>query len=202
MFRTKYIPFCLIAMWAIATSAQVPEQKMSDDLPLATVRDLYRQVVNRAPSGLLEGEYRKAFAPYLSEALLRKFDLSLSCKNDWSLQNGGQVIKAPFAWSEFGPFSGANERISPGSFRIKSIHETIGGSFRVVVSFRYRQGDGSGAWLVTDRVIREQGRYVLDEVFFPKDDVQDTDLTLSSILSEGCNGGHWIGGNAQQSKPK
>jgi hypothetical protein len=95
-------------------------------------------------------------------------------------------VKAPFAWSEFGLFSGGNERISPANFHIENIHKTNDGSFRAIVSMSYRPVDGSGSWHVIDRVIREDGRFVLDEVIFPKEGAED-EFTLSETLSEGCD---------------
>lgn len=185
------LPSFLTALTLMAT-AQSTKQVMPSSRPESTVRSLYREVQLRAPSGLLGDKDTRIFAPYLSESLRRKIQLAESCGKDWNRQNRGQMIKAPFAWSEFGIFSGANERTSPATFHIESIQKAKDGSFQVVVGFTYRPGDGPGSWNVTDHVIQENGRFVLDDVFFPKDDSGESS-TLTGILSEGCDGPRWVG---------
>jgi hypothetical protein len=184
--------FCFAAAWGLTATAQTAEQVKSANRPEATVRSLYREVQIRAPSGLLRGADMRIFAPYLSKSLRRKIDLAEACERDWVLQNRGQVVKAPFAWTEFGMFSGANERTSPGKFYIESIRKDDDGSFQIVVGLMYRPGDGSGSWRVTDHVIQEDGRFVLDDVLFPKEGPEDGS-TLTGRLSEGCKGPRWVG---------
>lgn len=184
--------FGLAVASGLATTAQTNKQVTQPNRPEATVRSLYREVQNRAPSGLLDDANMRIFAPYLSKSLRRKIDLAKACEKDWVRQNRGQMVKAPFAWSEFGMFSGANERTSPGKFHIESIRKTEDGSFQVVVGFTYRPGDGSGSWRVTDRVIKEDGRFVVDDVLFPKEGPEDGS-TLTGRLSEGCEGPRWVG---------
>ena len=188
----KFVPLCCAVASGLTAVAQTTKQVAQSNRPEATVRSVYREVQLHAPSGLPGKDDMRVFAPYLSESLRRKIGQAEACGKDWNRQNGGQLEKAPFAWSEFGIFSGANERTSPATFQIESIHKTRDGSFQVVVGFTYRPGDGPGSWHVTDRVIQEGGRFVLDDVFFPKDDSGE-DATLTGILSEGCEGAHWIG---------
>lgn len=183
---------CFAAALGLMATAQTTKQVTPSNRAEATVRSLYREVQLRAPSGLLDDGDMRLFAPYLSESLRRKIGLAEACGRDWSRQNRGQIIKAPFAWSEFGIFSGANERTSPATFHIESIHKAKDGSFQVVVGLTYRPGDGPGSWHVTDHVIQEDGRFVLDDVFFPKDDSEESS-TLTGILSEGCEGPRWVG---------
>lgn len=183
---------CFMTALALMATAQRMKQVMPSSRPEATVRSLYREVQLHAPSGLLGDKDMRIFAPYLSESLRRKIRLAEACGEDWNRQNRGQIIKAPFAWSEFGIFSGANERTSPATFHIESIQKAKDGAFQVVVGFTYRPGDGPGSWHVTDHVIHENGRFVLDDVFFPKDDSGESS-TLIGILSEGCDGPRWVG---------
>src|SRR6266567_2547360 len=112
---------CFAAAWGLTAPAQKAEQVTPANRPEVMLRSLYREVQIRAPSGLLSGADMRIFAPYLSKSLRRKIDLAEACERDWFRQNRGQVVKAPFAWSEFGMFSGANERTSPGQFHIESI---------------------------------------------------------------------------------
>lgn len=149
----KSFLFCLVAALGLTTAAQTTEQTTPSTRPEAMVRSLYRKVESRAPSGLFSDADMRLFFPYLSKSLRRKIDLARACGKDWSRQNRGQIVKAPFAWSEFGMFSGANERTSPGQFHIESVHKTGDGAFQVTVGLMYRPGDGSGLWRVTDRVI-------------------------------------------------
>lgn len=188
----KSVLFCFAVALGLTAIAQGNEHVMPPNSPEAAVRSLYREVQNHAPSGLLGNADMRIFAPYLSKSLRRKMDLAEACEKDWRRQNQGQMVKAPFAWSEFGIFSGANERTSPATFHIESIHKAKDGSFQVVVGFTYRPGDGPGSWNVTDHLIQENGRFVLDDVFFPKDDSGES-AALTGILSEGCEGPRWVG---------
>ncbi len=187
----KVFLFCL-AGFALSAAAQTTQRPTPRARPESTVRSVYREVQNRAPSGLLDGADMRLFAPYLSKALRQKIDLAEGCGKDWARQNRGQIIKAPFAWSEFGIFSGGVERTSPGHFHIESIHKAEDGAFQIVVVLAYRRGDGSVSWRVIDRVIQEEGHFVIDDVLFPKDATEDGS-TLTGILSEGCKVSHWIG---------
>lgn len=182
----------LLAALTLMVTAQSTKQVIPSSRPESTVRSLYREVQLRAPSGLPGDKEMRMFAPYLSETLRRKIRLAEACGEDWNRLNHGQMIKAPFAWSEFGIFSGANERTSPATFHIESIHKVKDGSFQVDVGFTYRPGDGPGSWNVTDHVIQEHGRFVVDDVLFPKDD-SGASSTLTGILSEGCEGSRWVG---------
>lgn len=160
--------------------------------PKGTVRSIYREVQLHAPSGLLEARELRRFAPYLSKSLRKKIEVAEACERDWEHQNRGQTIKAPFAWSEFGMFSGGNERASPAAFQIQSIRKSEDGSFKVVVRFRYRHGGGRESWDVVDDVVQENGRFLLNDVSFV-DDVSGESSTLTNILSEGCDGPRWVG---------
>jgi hypothetical protein len=184
--------FFFVAAWGFTALAQTPERVTQTNRPEATVTSLYREVLDRAPSGLLRGADIQIFAPYLSKSLRRKIELAEACERDWARQNRDEVVKAPFAWSEFGMFSGANERTSPGRFHIESISKAGDGSFQIVVGLTYRPVDGSGSWRVTDHVIQEDGRFVLDDVLFPEEGTEASS-TLTGRLSEGCRGPHWVG---------
>ena len=183
---------CFAVALGFAATAQASTQMVSSSSPEETVQSLYRQVQHRAPSGLPVDGDMQIIAPFLSGSLRRKFDLAAACESDWNLKNHGQMIKAPFSWSEFGLFSGANERISPASFHIESVHKDRDASFQITVSFTHRPGDGSGSWHVTDHLIHEDGRFVLDDVLFSKN-ASGESLTLTGILSEGCERAHWVG---------
>jgi hypothetical protein len=183
---------CLVVALGFNASAQTAGEITIPSSFKATINDLYLYVQTHAPSGLLNEMDMKILSPYLSKSLYKKMSLAETCEKDWELHNHGKAIKAPFAWSEFGLFSGANERISPESYNIDSITKDNDGSFYVVVVFRYRHMDGSGIWHVTDHVILEDGNYVLDDVLF-NDESQERSSKLTGILSQGCKGSHWVG---------
>jgi len=190
---------CIVLMflataWVIGQPAHTAQPATSVNTPEIMVKSLYHDVVARAPSGLLYGSNMRIFAPYLSRSLLRKIEAARACERDWLQQNRGRMVKAPFFWSEAGIFTGPTERTSPGDFHIESTQAEKNGAFRVIVSFTYRPIDGSGSWHVTVLVVREDGRFVVDDVIFPKDETRDVDLTLSKSLSmskslsKGCRG--------------
>jgi hypothetical protein len=193
----KTLIFCFAITFELTGLAQTVDHLASASRPEATVRSLYTKVQNRAPSGLLDEADMRIFAPYFSKTLRRKMDLAGACAADWNRQHRGQIIKAPFAWSEFGMFSGANERTSPATFHIESIHKAKDGSFEIVVGLTYRPGEGPGSWHVKDHVVQEDGRFVLDDVFFPEENSEESS-TLVGILSEGCDGSRWIGERNQR----
>jgi len=193
MVYFRHAVLLLIAMaWTHGSKAQTSQPTASANSPEHTVRSLYRQVLVRAPSGLLDGANRRIFAPYLGQSLLRKIGTARACEQDWFRQNRGRMEKAPFAWSEAGMFTGPNERTYPGSFQIESIKAEKDGSFRVMVSFAYRPSDGQGSWRVEDTAVQEDGRFVVNEVTFPAERSESA-YTLSQRLSEGCKGPRRVG---------
>jgi hypothetical protein len=50
----------------------------------------------------------KLFSPYLSSSLLHRITQTRACSNDWLRLHPQNDVKAPFAWGEFGLFSGAD----------------------------------------------------------------------------------------------
>lgn len=52
--------------------------------------------------------------------------------------------------------------------------------------------------------INEAGRSVVGDVIFPKDGAEETERSLSDILTDGYDGSHWIGkkiGDVESSGP-
>jgi hypothetical protein len=139
----------------------------------------------------------KAFAPYLSKSLIHRIDSAHACSLDWMRQNQGHVLKAPFAWGEAGLFSGGDEKASPGSFRIERTEAEKDGSFRVDVELMYKPSDGPGVWHVVAVVVREGGHLAVDDVLYLESKGSGSqapgESRLSELLSEGCDGPHWVG---------
>lgn len=164
--------------------------------PTAVVESLYRQVIVRHPLGIPSGENWKVFAPFLSRDLIRRITLARSCQDDWVRQNPGKMIKEPFAWGETGLFSGAEELSEPSSFKIERTEPNQDGSFRIYVTLTEAPPNNKPwSWDVEVQMKMEEKRFVIDDVVYLKGDDVPNEQRLSEILTEGCNGSHWIGGN-------
>lgn len=170
--------------------------------PGAMVQSLYRQVITRHPLGIPSGENWKVFAPLLSRGLIRRITLARSCQNDWVRQNQGQMIKEPFAWGETGFFSGAEELSEPTSFQAQKTETNPDGSFRVYVKLTENPPNHKPwSWDVAVQVKMEGRRPVIDDIVYLKGDDVPTEYRLSELLTEGCNGPHWVGHGNESTKP-
>jgi hypothetical protein len=199
--------FCCVVLLPLLTTwalGQPVHQSQPSNLPNGSevvVRSLYHDVIARHPVGIPYGANMKSFAPFLSKSLLHRIDLAQACSRDWMRQNQGRVLKAPFGWGEAGLFSGGDEKASPGSFRIERTEAEKDGSFRVDVELMYRPSDGPGVWRVAAIVVREGGHFVVDDVIYLKDvnssPQAPAEWRLSELLSQGCDGPHWVGYGSQ-----
>lgn len=183
----------LTTISAIAQSAPKVQQTGSISAPKAMINALYHNVVTYHPYSLLDRANTKIFSPYLSESLFHQIQSARDCSRDWFRQNRGKAVKAPFAWAEFGIFSGDNERDSPGSFNVESIRAEPDGSFRADVLLTYIPADGPGSWRVSVRIVQQHNRFVVDDVTYLRDQPGNSEKRLSEILSEGCDGPRWVG---------
>jgi hypothetical protein len=73
----KSVLFSFAVALGLTAIAQTNEHMMPLNRPEAAVRSLYREVQNRAPSGLLSDADMRIFAPYLSKSLRRKPSMQL-----------------------------------------------------------------------------------------------------------------------------
>lgn len=163
------------------------------DIP---VRMLYQQLVSRPVGGIPTPGRMKSLSPYLSSSLLHRITQARACGNDWFRLHPKNDVKPPFAWGEFGLFSGANDRSGPDTFEIEKMESENDGSFRVCI--RLTEGnppEKPWTWRVANIVTRKGGRYVIDDVIFLKDEDIDTETRLSGILMSGCDGPRWVGYN-------
>jgi hypothetical protein len=162
--------------------------------PETFVRNFYRLVVARHPVSIPDKTEMKVFAPYLSKELRNKIDVALACSDDWNRQHPAPpVLKPPFDWLESGLFSGGNEKASPRLFHIERTQFEKDGSFRVYVRLTWGLREKPWIWHVAAIVVRERGRFVIDDVVYLKDEPEDIEMRLSEALADGCNGPHWIG---------
>jgi hypothetical protein len=180
--------------------------------PEALIQSLYQQVVAHTPGGIPSGADWKIFAPYMSKTLLHRIDDFDACAAEWSNlpRDPRYPEKAPFGVYESGIFSGGDERTGPRTFQIESTKVEKDDSVRVVVKLswwdapikkipgdyrEYTSADKPMVWHVAPILVRENGRLVVEDVIYLKDenDPQDVERRLSQSLSYECNGPHWAG---------
>ena len=167
--------------------------------PEALAQSLYREVVARRPVGIPWGADWKTFAPYLSKALLHRIDLALACADDWDRQNPDPNVKPEYAWLELGLFSAGDDEDELRAFQVERTESESDGSFRVVVRLKWGWPPEE-TWItrVAAILVPENGRLVVNDVVYLKDNGMDVEYQLSKALSDGCDGPHWVGyGRAQ-----
>jgi hypothetical protein len=191
--------FFLLQLFVTSVFGQAVGEARSSRItsqPTAVVQRLYRQLIARHPLGLPSGKNWEVFAPFLSTGLLRKITLARSCQNNWVQQNQGKVVKEPFAWGETGLFSGGEELSEPSSFRIERTESNRDGSFRVYVQLTESvSNEKPWSWNVATQVKLEEKGPVIDDVVYLKGGEVRTEYRLSELLTEGCDGSHWVGDN-------
>jgi hypothetical protein len=195
LFSILLFPFAIVL--SLAQTPHPPVSPKHTNQPEALVRSLYQQVLVRTPSGLLYGSNRRIFSPYLSKSLLGKLDVADECVRDWERQNKGRLLKPPFNFMESGIFTGGDEKTSPGDFHIERVQAQRDGSLSVFVRLTYRPRDGPGSWRVATVVTPENGTFVVNDVIYLKDKnlspLEPTEYRLSDVLTQGCEGSHWVG---------
>jgi hypothetical protein len=170
--------------------------------PEAIARSLYSEVVARRPVGIPWGADWKTFAPYLSKALLHRIDLTLACADDWYRQNPDPNLKPEYAWLELGLFSAGDDEDELRAFQVERTESESDGSFRVVVGLKWGwPPEKPWTTRVATILVPENGRLVVNDVVYLKDNGTDVEYQLSKSLSAGCNGPHWVGyGHSPNSK--
>jgi hypothetical protein len=158
------------------------------------VRKIYQQLMSRPIGAIPKPARVKLFAPYLSKSLLHGITQARACGEDWFRQHPQNDVKPPFAWGEFGLFSGADDRSGPGTFQIEKMESEDDGSFRGYV--RLTEGippEKPWTWRVAAVVMSEDKKFVINDVIFLRDKDIDTETRLSAVLTQGCDGPRWIG---------
>jgi hypothetical protein len=176
---------CYGAHWIGPTLPKQPE---------ALTESLYREEIARRPVGIPSGADWKAFAPYLSKALLHRMSLALDCAVDWYRQNPNPNLKPEYAWLELGIFSGGDDEVELRAFQVERTESESDGSFRVVVGLKWGwPPEETWTTRVAAILVPENGRLVMNDVVYLKDNGTDVEYQLSKSLSAGCDGPHWIG---------
>jgi hypothetical protein len=161
--------------------------------PTVLAQGLNQQVVTRHPLDIPSGEDWKAFAPYLSKTLMKRVDDYSACMDDQDRRFGAPDLKPP-GLIEFGIFSGSTEEADPRSYRVERAEQRKDGSVLVYVRFRWgKPPEKPYFWRVADVFIQEDGRYLLDDVIFLKDENHPEKVRLSKLLAEDCDGPRWVG---------
>lgn len=181
---------------SLLVHGQAPQEHHQVDLLSQAeipVRKLYQQLVSRPIGGIPTPGRMKLISPYLSNSLLHRIIQTRACGNDWFRLHPQNDEKAPFAWGEFGLFSGADDRSGPGTFQIERA-ESENGSIRVYVWLTEGTPPAKPwTWEVAAIVIRDNGRFVINDVVFLRDEDDNTESRLSEVLTSGCDGSRWVG---------
>ncbi len=174
--------------WGPAFARDRPPTRQSR--PDALIASLYRQVVARHPLGIPYGKYGRIFVPYLSKALLQRFDLNIACFHDWARQHPDPNEKPSIGMFEDGVFSGDSEKAEPKAFHIERTELQKDGSSRVYVRLVWSDPYNKPmTWRVAAVVVPEDGRLVVDDVLYLKDGSDDVEGRLSEGMAYGCDGG-------------
>jgi hypothetical protein len=172
--------------------------------PEPMVNSLYQQVLVHRPVGIPWGFNEKIFAPYLSNALLRKMNLAVACGKDWTRQNPPPpILKPEMGWLELGTFSRGDDEGELHGFEIERTEANHDGSFRVYLKLTWGVPPEK-PWFshVSLVVMREDGALVVDDVLYLKGEGPNRDRSLSQALSAGCEGRHWVGFDKKQKNAK
>lgn len=191
---------CLLPLLTVLAWGQGGPQGKPTPLPNqpdALVGSLYKQVVARHPLGIPYGADMRVFAPYLSKALLHRFELSNACFADWRKRNPDPSLKPPVGLIENGIFSGGNEEAEPTAFQMERTTPEKGSSHVYVQLTVGDPPDKPLVWYVAAEVVRENGRPVVDDVLYLKDKNGEVESRLSKELSSGCDGPRWVGETRQ-----
>ncbi len=199
MKHLRYVCLLLLIMVLVwGQSASQGKPSVLPNQPDALVSSLYEQVVARHPLGIPYGADLKIFAPYLSKALLRRFDLNNACFADWRRRNPDPSLKPPVGLIENGLFSGGNEEAQPQTFHIERAESGKDGSARVYVKLTWADPPNNPlTWNVAAVVVREDDRPVVDDILYLKDGNGDVESSLSKDLSTGCDGARWVDAGKQ-----
>lgn len=159
--------------------------------PENAVQRFCSRLVELKEFGVLEKKERRVLAPLLSKRLLQQLDDVRACQADWYRQQPKDTTdKPPFV--DCCLLSGTPDG-APTSFKIAATKELAGGRYEVTVDYERKDATGVIRWREALIVIREESRYVIDDVLFEAGDPERQSV-LSKSFGDVCRGRHWIGG--------
>ncbi len=184
---------CLIQL-GYAQAPQEHDQVGLSRQAEVTVRRFYEQLVSGPVVGIPTPRRMKALSPYLSSSLLHRITQARACRDDWFRLHPKNDEKAPSTWTEFGLFSGPDDRGEPYAFQIDKTESEDDGSFRVYVRLTEGPPKRPWNWQVAAVVVSRHGQSAINDVIFLRDENIDTESRLSELLRTlGCDGSRWIG---------
>ena len=183
---------------------QVPQKPQRIELPIQAeipVRGLYRRLVSQQIEGFPTPKRMKVLSLYLSNSLIRRINQARACHDDWFRLHPKNDEKAPSTWTEFGLFSGADDRGHPQAFQIEKTESEEDGFFRVYVRLTEGPQEKPWNWQVAVVVMSEEGKFVINDVIFLRDKDVESESRLSEVLTVGCDSSHWVGYSNKSAKP-
>jgi len=189
---------CVVVWFLIASigHCQVPQKHDSVELSSKaepSVRRLYQQLVSQPVGGIPTPKRMKVLSHFLSNSLIHRINQARDCRDDWFRLHPKNDTKAPSTWTEFGLFSGADDRGHPRAFQIEKTESEDDGSFRVYVRLTEGPPEKPWNWRVAVVVISEDGQFAINDVIFLRDKDIETESRLSELLTRGCDGPRWVG---------
>ena len=185
----RYISIFLLV--TLLGYGQVPEQQRRIESPVQAeipVRGLYRWLVSQQIEGFPTPKNMKVLSVYLSNSLIHSINQARACHDDWFRLHPKNDEKAPSTWTEFGLFSGADDRGHPQAFEIEKMEPEEDGSFRVYVRLTEGPQEKPWNWHVAVVVVSEAWKFVVNDVIFLRDKDVETESRLSEVLTVGCDG--------------
>ena len=180
--------FRIVAIWVLLAGCLSPTVTAGPSAE-AVVRELYQQIVARRPLGIPRGVDKAAIWPLLSKRLIYRLETAQACENSYFQQHAGEDGKPGFGWLEVNLFSGGNEQALPSAAVVERTSAQKDGSLRVYVRLRYKESFATYGrppdpantfrWRVAASVISEDGRFVIDDILFLKDDSTDIESRLT-----------------------
>jgi hypothetical protein len=156
--------------------------------PESAVHRFCTRLVELKEFGVLEPKQRRALAPLLSKRLLHQLDDIRDCQADWFRQQPKDTTdKPPFV--DCCLLSGTPDG-APTSFKVGASKELAPGRYEVMVDYELKNGTEVIRWHEALTVIREDGRYVIDDILFDAGDPEREGRRSEPV--EGCEGKHWI----------
>ena len=188
---------------AIGWCSLKPEAGTNEHDAQIVVMNLYKQIVLRKPLGIGSEADRRTVTPFLSPGLIARFNDAEACEKDYFRQYPDPNLKPKFAWLEMGLFSGGNEEAIPSDAIVQHTKIQQDGSYRVRVQLTYRESfetydrtpdpANTFKWTVVASVIRDEGRFAVDDILYLNEDTKRIESRLSQVLSFGCEDGKWVG---------
>ena len=196
MIAAGKISRCIILLvFVTAFALGQPARQSEVGQAEAVVRSLYQQVVAHQPVDTLDGANKKIFSLYLSKVLLHRIDDARACEADWERQHPDPGLKPP--GFGYGLFTG--DDASPRIFEIEKTDAANDGSFKVHVGLTSSAPtERPYIWHPVVIVVREDGRFVVEDITYPTYEYEDPSPPLSEYLFAGCDGAHWIGFGGQR----